>query len=55
MNQVGLAIPSIILDSPDPNPDIWNLTDTFWENTFRKWNEINLITDINLFFLRGDF
>ena len=47
MNQVGLAIPSIILDSPDPNPDIWNLTDTFWENTFRKWNEINLITDIN--------
>jgi len=47
MNQVGLAIPSILLDSPDPNPDIWNLTDTLWENTFRKWNEINLITDIN--------
>lgn len=47
MNQVGLAIPSVILDSPDPNPDIWNLTDTFWENTFRKWDEINLITDIN--------
>ena len=47
MNQVGLAIPSILLDSPDPNPDIWNLTETLWENTFRKWNEINLITDIN--------
>jgi len=47
MNQVGLAVPSIILDSPDPNPDIWNLTDTFWEDTFRKWDEINLITDIN--------
>ena len=47
MNQVGLAIPSIILDSPDPNPDLWNTTDTLWENTFRKWNEINLITDIN--------
>ena len=47
MNQVGLAIPSILLESPDPNPDIWNLTETLWENTFRKWNEINLITDIN--------
>ena len=47
MNQVGLAIPSILLDSPQPNPDIWNLTETLWENTFRKWNEINLITDIN--------
>lgn len=47
MNQVGLAIPSILLDSPDPNPDLWNTTDTLWENTFRKWNEINLITDIN--------
>ena len=47
MNQVGLAIPSIILDSPDPNPDLWNTTDTLWENAFRKWNEINLITDIN--------
>tara|TARA_R100001591_G_scaffold118599_1_gene142678 strand:- start:2531 stop:5119 length:2589 start_codon:yes stop_codon:yes gene_type:complete len=47
MNQVGLAVPSILLDSPDPNPDIWNLTDTLWENTFRIWNEINLITDIN--------
>mgnify|MGYP003124105531 CR=1 FL=1 len=47
MNQIGLAIPSILLDSPDPNPDIWNLTETLWENTFRKWNEINLITDIN--------
>tara|TARA_B100001175_G_scaffold179729_1_gene152636 strand:- start:5330 stop:7921 length:2592 start_codon:yes stop_codon:yes gene_type:complete len=47
MNQVGLAIPSILLESPDPNPDIWNLTETLWENTFRKWNEINLITDVN--------
>ena len=47
MNQVGLSIPSIILDSPDPNPDLWNLQETQWENTFRKWNEINLITDIN--------
>ena len=47
MNQVGLSIPSILLDSPDPNPDIWNLTDTTWGDTFRKWNEINLITDIN--------
>ena len=47
MNQVGLAVPSILLDSPDPNPDIWNLTDTNWGETFRKWNEINLITDIN--------
>ena len=47
MNQVGLAVPSILLESPDPNPDIWNLTDTNWGETFRKWNEINLITDIN--------
>ena len=47
MNQVGLSIPSIILDSPDPNPDLWNLQETQWENTFRKWDEINLITDIN--------
>lgn len=47
MNQVGLAVPSIILDSPKPDPDIWNFTDTFWGETFRKWNEINLITDIN--------
>ena len=39
MNQVGLAIPSILLDSPDPNPDLWNTTDTLWENTFRKWND----------------
>ena len=47
MNQVGLAIPNIILDSPQPDPDIWNLTDTNWGETFRLWNEINLITDIN--------
>ncbi len=47
MNQVGLAVPSILLDSPDPNPDIWNLTDTNWGETIRKWNEINLITDVN--------
>ena len=47
MNQVGLSIPSIILESPQPNPDLWNLTETLWENTFRKWDEINLITDIN--------
>ena len=47
MNQVGLAIPNIILDSPQPDPDIWNLTETNWGETFRKWNEINLITDIN--------
>ena len=47
MNEVSLLIPDIVIDNPQPDPDLWNLTTTNWENTFRKWNEINLITDID--------
>lgn len=47
MNEVSLLIPDIVIDNPQPDPDLWNLTTSNWENTFRKWNEINLITDID--------
>jgi hypothetical protein len=47
MNEVSLLIPDIVIDNPQPDPDLWNLTTTNWENAFRKWNEINLITDID--------
>ena len=40
MNEVSLLIPDIVIDNPQPDPDLWNLTTTNWENTFRKWNEI---------------
>ena len=53
MNEVSLLIPDIVIDNPQPDPDLWNLTTTNWENTFRKWNEINLITDID--YQRLDF
>ena len=47
MNSLGLLIPDIKIDNPQPDPDLWNLTDINWENAFRLWNEINLITDID--------
>ena len=47
MNIVGLLIPNVQVDNIDPNPDLWNTTDINWENAFRKWNEINLITDVD--------
>ena len=47
MNEVSLLIPDIVIDNPQPDPDLWNTTNINWENAFRKWNEINLITDID--------
>ena len=47
MNNLALLIPDIKIDNPKPDPDLWNLTTINWENAFRVWNEINLITDID--------
>jgi len=47
MNNLALLIPDIKVDNPKPDPDLWNTTAINWENAFRKWNEINLITDID--------
>jgi len=47
MNEVSLLIPDIVIDNPQPDPDLWNTTNINWENAFRKWNEISLITDID--------
>jgi len=47
MNELGLLIPDIKIDNPQPDPDLWNTTAINWENAFRLWNEINLITDID--------
>ena len=47
MNNLALLIPDIKVDNPKPDPDLWNTTDINWENAFRVWNEINLITDID--------
>ena len=47
MNNLALLIPDIKIDNPQPDPDLWNTTSINWENAFRKWNEINLITDID--------
>jgi len=47
MNNLALLIPDIKIDNPQPDPDLWNTTAINWENAFRKWNEINLITDID--------
>ena len=47
MNKVGLAIPDIILDAPQPDPDLWQNENTIWQNATRLWNVNNLITDID--------
>ena len=47
MNNLALLIPDIKIDNPKPDPDLWNTTSINWENAFRIWNEINLITDID--------
>ena len=47
MNKVGLAIPDIILDAPQPDPDLWQNKGTIWQNATRLWNVNNLITDID--------
>lgn len=47
MNNLALLIPDIKVDNPKPDPDLWNTTAINWENAFRIWNEINLITDID--------
>ena len=47
MNNLALLIPDIKIDNPKPDPDLWNTTNINWENAFRIWNEINLITDID--------
>ena len=47
MNNLALLIPDIKVDNPKPDPDLWNTTSINWENAFRIWNEINLITDID--------
>ena len=39
MNSLGLLIPDIKIDNPQPDPDLWNLTDINWENAFRLWND----------------
>ena len=47
MNKVGLAIPDIILDAPQPDPDLWQNESSIWQNATRLWNVNNLITDID--------